>query len=124
MAPGSALRTGLHSRKDHRALPNDLSQWICDATDVSNPEKRGEVWLNTWSRWRSLAPFFASHGLHLYEYSLDAERGASPPATPEAHHSASAGLPWARKAYSENQDLDFDCLEVRAYPLHLSLKYH
>lgn len=113
MALNSTLNAGIRSQSSLYPLSNDLSQWVCDAGDMSNPENRGEVWLNSWSRWKSLAPFFASHHLYLYEFSSDVERGAIPPATPKARHSPSESPPWARKAYSHDEDLDFDCLEVQ-----------
>ncbi|TEB32428.1 hypothetical protein FA13DRAFT_1731631 [Coprinellus micaceus] len=117
--PESVIDTAMSTLRafNRSPVPNELSQWICDAVDVSNPEKRGQVWLNTWSRWKSLAPFFVSHGLYLYDYTSDVDRGASPPGVPKARHSTSEQPPWARRAYNQEEDLDFDCLEtVRIWP--------
>ncbi|TEB32426.1 hypothetical protein FA13DRAFT_1731624 [Coprinellus micaceus] len=73
--------------------------------------------METWSKWQFLSPFFSRHGLQLYEYFPRTDRGARPPVAPKSVHTSEMPWPWARKAYEQEEDIEFDFLTTtRVWP--------
>ncbi|KAJ3538566.1 hypothetical protein NMY22_g5109 [Coprinellus aureogranulatus] len=95
---------------------SDLSSWEW-TSDGSDREAWQRDLLATWGKWKYLAPFFASHGLHIYEYVHGTLRFVRPPAHPKCNNSQSEQYPWARGYHEEEEDLDFNhIMAVRVWP--------
>lgn len=90
---------------------NDISCWKW-TSDGSDSEAWKNDLLGSWDRWKSLAPFFASHQLYLYEYIDLTLRFARPPAFPKSGNSPSEQYPWARNSCKKEEDLDYNYLQV------------
>ncbi|KAJ3538571.1 hypothetical protein NMY22_g5106 [Coprinellus aureogranulatus] len=100
-------------------IPSDVSQLV-QLDDLPIPRgqrERDQRRLEIWTRWQSMLPFFASHGLHLYEYSPGTGKEAVPPSQPKSSHSHAMPWPWARNAYNREEDLEFSFLTTaRVWP--------
>ncbi|KAF6761363.1 other/AgaK1 protein kinase [Ephemerocybe angulata] len=99
------LRWTIRSWKVGYPLIDNVQDWAL--TDMSMVALSREL-ANNWARWHFLAPFFASHGLYIYEYIPDNGTPATPPKYPLSQHTSSEGWPWARRAYKSDRELDFE----------------
>ncbi|KAF6753293.1 other/AgaK1 protein kinase [Ephemerocybe angulata] len=108
----STVQWTIRSWKEGYPLTNDVDQWVWTANGEDLPAWAKDV-EGTWARWKFLSPFFASHGIYIYE--LDSPYGktpARPPLYPKPQHFASEVWPWPRRAYKEERELDFDHIQV------------
>ena len=109
------LRSWIHGDP----VPRDVAQWACTLPWERTEEDRERQRIETWTKWQFLSPFFASQGLYLYEYFPEMGKGAAcPPAWPASVHTSAMPMPWARKAYEKDDDIDFSFLSVRLHSIH------
>ncbi|KAF6753299.1 other/AgaK1 protein kinase [Ephemerocybe angulata] len=95
-------------------LTNDLRDWA-QITEFRPMEVALQKIAESWARWQFLLPFFASHGLHIYD--LEERPPAKPPKHPLSQHSSMETWPWARRAYEDEKELCFNFVHaVRVWP--------
>ncbi|KAF6753289.1 other/AgaK1 protein kinase [Ephemerocybe angulata] len=113
----STVQWTFRSWKEGYPVTNDVDQWVWTADGEDLPAWGKDVAV-TWARWKFLSPFFASHGIYIYE--LDPPYGktpARPPLYPKPRHFDSDVWPWPRRAYKEDRELNFELIQVvRVWP--------
>ncbi|KAF5332771.1 hypothetical protein D9611_005297 [Ephemerocybe angulata] len=96
-------------------LTNDLRDWA-QIIEFKPREVALQKIAESWARWQFLSPFFASHGLHIYDLGGPGGPGM-PPKHPVSQHTRTEAWPWARRGHEDEEDLCFDFVHaVRVWP--------